>query len=71
MRWKPQDWVAIIIGTGLVSWGVILMVGLTLNKKPLSESGGEIFLAIATGLVAVLGVYFSRRNGNDNDKPKE
>jgi hypothetical protein len=61
---KPKDHIAAIVATGLVSWGLVLMLGLVWNQKPLSESGGEIFLAIATGLVAALGVYFATKNGN-------
>lgn len=40
------------------------MAGLVWRGGELSKSGGEIFLAIATGLVAALGVYFATKNGN-------
>lgn len=64
---SPKDRIAAIIATGLVSWGLVLMIGLVWNKQPLSESGGEIFLAIATGLVAALGMYFATKNGNGKE----
>lgn len=61
---KPKDRIAGIIAVGLVSWGLVLMLGLVWNGKSLSQSGGEIMLAIATGLVAALGMYFATKNGN-------
>ena len=60
----PKDRVAIIIAAGLITWGIVLMAGLAWNKKSVSEGGGEIFLAIATGLATALGAYFATRNGN-------
>ena len=65
---KPKDRIAAIIAAGLVCWGLVLMIGLVWNQKSLSESGGEIFLAIATGLVAALGMYFATKNGNGERK---
>lgn len=62
MRWK--DLIAALIAGGLVTWGIILMAGLAWRGTQLSKAGGEIFLAIATGLVTCLGVYFSRNGGS-------
>lgn len=60
-----RDRIAAIIATGLVAWGLVLMLGLVWRGGKLSEGGGEIFLAIATGLVASLGMYFATKNGNN------
>jgi hypothetical protein len=59
---SPRDRVAFVIAAGLISWGLVLMIGLTLRGKSLSEGGGEIFLGIATGLATALGAYFATRN---------
>ena len=61
---KARDIVAITIAVGLTSWGLVLMVGLGWRNKSLSEGGGEIFLAIATGLVASLATYMALQNKN-------
>lgn len=60
---KPKDRIALVIATGLVTWGLVMMVGVVWRDRPMSEGAGEIFLAIATGLVAALGVYFATKNG--------
>jgi hypothetical protein len=60
---SPRDQVAFIIAAGLIGWGLVLLIGITIRGRPLSESGGEIFLAIATGLTTALGAYFATRNG--------
>jgi hypothetical protein len=54
-----------IIASGLIGWGLVLLIGLSWRGKSLSEGGGEIFLAIATGLTTALGAYFATRNGNN------
>jgi hypothetical protein len=58
----PKDRIALAIVLGLITWGLVLMLGLTWRGKSLSEGGGEIFLAIATGLATSLGAYFATRN---------
>jgi hypothetical protein len=63
MNIPPRDQVALIIAAGLIGWGLVLLIGLTIRGRPLSGSGGEIFLAIATGLTTALGAYFATRNG--------
>ena len=61
---KPRDRVAIIIAIGLVAWGIFMIAGLAWRNKSISESGGELLLAVAGGLSASLAAYFATRNGN-------
>lgn len=58
---NAKDRIALVITVGLITWGLVLMGGLIWNKKSLSDSGGEIFLGIATGLVTALGAYFATK----------
>jgi hypothetical protein len=60
-----RDRIAFVIAAGLIAWGLVLLIGLAWRGKSLSESGGEIFLAIATGLCTALGAYFATRNNGD------
>lgn len=60
----PKDRIAFVIVVGLVGWGALTIIGLWFSHKSLSDSGGEIFVAISGGLVAALGAYFATRNGN-------
>jgi hypothetical protein len=62
---SPRDRIALAIAVGLISWGIIMIAGIAWRNRAMSEGGGEIFLAIATGLCTALGAYFaSGRNGN-------
>jgi hypothetical protein len=61
---KPKDRIALVISAGLISWGLVMIAGIAWRNRSLSEGGGEIFLAIATGLATALGAYFATRNGD-------
>ena len=54
-----RDRIALVIAVGLVSWGLAMLGLLAWTNRSLSEGGGEIFLAIAAGLVAALTAYFA------------
>jgi hypothetical protein len=64
---SPRDRVALIIASGLVAWGVVMIIGSAWRGQPISTTSGEIFLAVATGLCTALGAYFATRN-NGNHK---
>lgn len=65
---KPKDRAALIIASGLIAWGLVMMVSLAWRNKSMSEGGSEIFMAVATGLCTALGAYFAR---NGNGKPPQ
>jgi hypothetical protein len=60
----PKDRIAFVIVAGLIGWGALVIIGLAISKKSLAEGGGEIFVAIAGGLVSAVGAYFATRNGD-------
>lgn len=62
-----RDRIALVIAVGLITWGLVMMAGIAWRNRPISEGGGEIFLAIAAGLVAALTAYFAR-GGNGGNK---
>jgi hypothetical protein len=59
----PKDRIAFVIVAGLIGWGALTIVGLWFTHKSLTDAGGEIFVAIAGGLLSALGGYFAVRNG--------
>ena len=61
----PRDRVALIIASGLVTWGVVAIIAVAWRNKSFTDSGGEILLAIAGGLSASLATYFATRNNNN------
>ena len=61
---NARDRVALVIATGLVTWGICTIAGIWWRGKSLSEGGGEILLAVAGGLTASLTAYFATKNGN-------
>ena len=65
MNMSARDRVALIIASGLVVWGLFMIVGLAWRNRSISEAGGELLLAVAGGLSASLAAYFATRsNGN-------
>lgn len=58
---SARDRVAFVIAVGLVSWGLVTLISVSFNDKPLSDKGGEIFLAIAVGLASSLTAYFATK----------
>ena len=56
-----------VIGIGLILWGLITIAGLTFRGKSLSEAGGEFFVAIGGVLAGAVATYLAARNG-DNHK---
>lgn len=64
VEWKPKDQLALIVAVGLISWGLIALVGSIWRSKPFSETGAEFFLTIGGALVAMLVTYFALKNGN-------
>ena len=63
---NARDRVAIIIATGLVAWGLFMIIGLTVRNKSITEAGGELLLAVAGGLSASLAAYFATRHNGNN-----
>lgn len=61
----PKDRIAFTIAAGLVGWGIVALGIIGWRNKGFADAGGEIFVAIAGGLVAALGAYFATRNGNN------
>ena len=64
---KPKDLLALILGIGLIGWGVITLGGLIWHAKNLSESGGEFFVTIGGVLAGGIITYLATKNGG-NDK---
>ena len=56
-----------VIGVGVIAWGLITIVGLTFRGKSISEAGGEFFVAIGGVLAGAIATYLAARNG-DNHK---
>jgi hypothetical protein len=59
----PRDRIALVIAAGLVTWGIIALILVGWQGRPLSEVGGQGLLAIGGGLVSSLATYFATRNG--------
>ena len=64
---NERDRIAFVIAVGLLAWGLAMIGMIAWRNRSLSEGGGEIFLAIAAGLVAALTAYFAR-GGNGGTK---
>lgn len=62
---NERDKIALVIAVGLITWGLVLLGSLAWRNRSLAEGGGEIFLAVAAGLVASLTAYFARGNGKE------
>ena len=65
MTMNPRDVLAIIIGLGLVLWGMITIFGLAWRGKSISEAGAEFFVAIGGVLAGAVATYLAARNGNN------
>jgi hypothetical protein len=65
---NAKDRVAMIIAVGVMAWGVLTIIGLMFSHKSLSEAGGEIFVAIGGGAIAMLATYFATKNNNNQPK---
>ena len=61
---KPRDLLAMIIGVGVILWGLITIAGLTFRGKSISEAGGEFFVAIGGVLAGAIATYLAARNGD-------
>ena len=59
---NARDRVALVIAIGLVTWGVLTILGIGWHGRTISEGGGEILLAVAGGLTASLTAYFATKN---------
>lgn len=59
----PRDWIALVIATGLLLWGIISLVLVGWQGRPLSDVGGQALLTISGGLLVAFGNYFAKRNG--------
>ena len=59
---NARDRVALVIAIGLVTWGVLTILGIWWRGRTISEGGGEILLAVAGGLTASLTAYFATKN---------
>ena len=61
---KPKDLLAMVIGAGIILWGLVTIVGLIWHGKSLSENGGEFFVAIGGVLAGSVATYLAARNGD-------
>lgn len=64
--WTAKDWLALIIGAGLILWGLVMMIAILIRGGSVSEKGIEIFAIIATGSVAALSLYFGKSGGSSS-----
>ena len=64
MSVKPKELLALIIGGGLILWGLVTIIGLVFRGKSLTENGAEFFIAIGGVMAGAIATYLAR-NGNE------
>ena len=69
--WTARDWIGWSIVVGLISWGLVLELGIMIRGGSMSDKGGEVLGLIAGGLVTALGLYFGKTNGKPPLPPKQ
>ena len=64
---SPRDILALVIGIGLLSWGLITIGALAWHGKSLGEAGGEFFIAIGGVLAGAIATYMATRNNHKGE----
>jgi hypothetical protein len=65
MKLNYKGLVAMIIASTLGASMMITIAGLAWRDKQVSEQGGQVLIALTSGLLVALGYYM----GSKNDKP--
>ena len=58
--------VATIIAAALGGAMLVTIASLALRNKQVSEAGGDVLIAIASGLLVALGYYMGSKKNGDN-----
>jgi hypothetical protein len=58
-----KGWVAIIIAGSLGASVMMCVLALSWKKQSISETGGEVLIAIVSGLLVALGYFMGGKNG--------
>ena len=67
MKFDFKGVIALVIASTLGASVMVTIAGLAWRDKQVSEAGGEVLMAMVSGLLVALGYYLGSKN--DNAKP--